>query len=1302
MATMVLGAAGGAVGTSLGGGILGLSSAAVGRAAGGMAGRLIDTHFSQKILGAGGRVVEHGRIDRLRLTSAGEGAPIPQLFGRMRVAGHVIWASNFVERVSDTGGGAGGKGARTATATSQTYSYGVSLAIGLCEGPVAGIGRIWADGQELVREGLDLRVYCGDADQLPDPAIEAAEGAGAVPAYRGLAYVVIENLGLGAFGNRIPQFSFEVIRNEGEEGAGDMAQHVRGVALIPGTGEYSLATTPVRYDDGAGEGAFVNAHVRTGRTDMAASMQALTTELPRCGALSLVVSWFGDDLRCGVCSLRPKVEASGRDGVEINWRSGGIGHDDAAQVPQEEGRVAYGGTPADGAVIEAIHAAKAAGQEVMFYPFILMDQLSGNGLPDPYGWIEQPALPWRGRITCDVAPGLAGSPDGTAAVDADVASFFGAAAAGDFEVSGGEVDYHGPDEWSFRRMILHYAHVCAMAGGVESFCIGSEMRGLTTLRGAHGFPAVRALKTLASDVRSILGADVKIGYAADWSEYFGYHPGDGSGDLFFHLDPLWADPNIDFVGIDNYMPLSDWREEPGEADAGYHGPHDLAYLKANIEGGEGFDWYYGNDADRAAQLRRPITDGAYQEPWVWRYKDIRSWWCSPHHERIDGERQASATPWKPASKPIRFTELGCAAIDKGTNQPNKFLDPKSSESALPWFSNGGRDDFLQVQYLRAMDEYWGDPARNPLSAEYGGPMVDMRHAYAWTWDARPFPAFPGLPDVWSDASNYYRGHWLTGRSGYRTLASVVTEICHRAGLRAIDVTGLRGVVRGYAIMEVTDARAALQPLMLAYGFDAVERDGVLRFALRRTDASTELSEADLVAVDGGDLTAVRDPEVEEAGRVSVGYVVETRDFPTGVAEAVVPGTDDTNLARVELPMVLTPSEARGIAERWLAEAQAGRDRISFALPPSRFGLGAGDVVSMKDGLWRLDRVEQGQALQVEAVRIAAGRSLVVAGGGIEDGISVAPAVLPTPPVVVFMDLPVLDAEGAAAPRIAIGAARWPGPVAVLSSVEDAGYALETTVARGAVLGITEAPLDRAEPGMIDRGAPLRVKLSSGVLASVSDAAFLAGANAMAIGSGKDDLWEVFQFRDAELVGTRSWALSHRLRGQTGTDAVMPKSWPAGSRVVLLDATLATLSRRAAEPGLARHWRIGPADQPLDGPSFTHAVRGFEGVGLRPYSPTHLRLAANARDLRATWIRRTRIDGDTWSGREVPLGEESEAYLVRVMRGSEVVREVEVGAPSWTYAAAARVSDGPGCRLEVAQLSRAFGAGPAVALALREP
>ncbi|MDX2483407.1 MAG: glycoside hydrolase TIM-barrel-like domain-containing protein, partial [Pseudodonghicola sp.] len=782
MATILLSAAGAAIGGSLGGTLAGLSSVAIGRVVGATLGRMID----QRLLGAGADAVETGKVDRFRLMQAGEGDPIPQVYGRMRLGGQVIWASDFQENTTTRGG----KGA-AASAKVTEYSYSVSLAVAVCEGEVASIGRVWADGEEVSREDLNMRVYPGSADQLPDPLIEAIEGAGMVPAYRGTAYVVMEDVDLGPYGNRVPQFSFEVLRAE-QPGArdyeGDLAQLVRGVALIPGTGEYALATTPVYYGDPLGSQSAANLATPSAMADFPRAFEQLTEELPGCDAVSLVVSWFGGDLRCGACQVRPKVEQKTFEGSNMAWQVSGLTRGEADQIAQVEERPIYGGTPADAAVVEAIKHMRDAGRRVMFYPFILMDQLAGNGLPDPWtGAMEQAHLPWRGRITLSVAPGQPGSPDGTAAAEAEVAAFMGAASAADFTVGDGKVTYTGPEDWGLRRFILHYAALCAAAGGVEAFCIGSELRGLTQIRGSVGFPVVEALRDLAGEVRLLLGPEVKLGYAADWSEYFGYQPEDGSGDRFFHLDPLWADPQIDFVGIDNYMPLSDWREGEDhlDAQAGWERIYDPAYLDANVEGGEGFDWFYHSPEAEAAQIRTPITDAAHGEPWIWRYKDLRGWWESDHHERIGGVRQASATAWEPGMKPIWFTELGCAAIDKGTNQPNKFLDPKSSESKLPKYSTGRRDDLIQLCYLRAQLGHWAKAVNNPVSEVYDGPMLDLANAYVWAWDARPFPVFPNRDDLWSDGDNYLRGHWLNGRVGARTLASVIEELCGRAGLSDI-------------------------------------------------------------------------------------------------------------------------------------------------------------------------------------------------------------------------------------------------------------------------------------------------------------------------------------------------------------------------------------------------------------------------------------------------------------------------------------------------------------------------------------
>ena len=244
---------------------------------------------------------------------------------------------------------------------------------------------------------------------------------------------------------------------------------------------------------------------------------------------------------------------------------------------------------------------------------------------------------------------------------------------------------------------------------------------------------------------------MKVGYSGDWSEYFGHQPADGTGEVRFHLDPLWADPAIDFVGVDFYPPLADWRGGAGglDAAAGARGPYDADYLAANVRGGEDFDWFYASDADRISQRRTAITDGASGEPWVYRAKDLHAWWSSPHHDRPAGVRSSAPTAWVPAMKPLRLVEFGCPAVDRGSNSPNLFIDPKSSESGLPIASTGVRDDLAQRRALEAVLAVYGEGEGNPTSPVYGGAMIERLSA--WCWDARPYPDFPARGDVWKDA-----------------------------------------------------------------------------------------------------------------------------------------------------------------------------------------------------------------------------------------------------------------------------------------------------------------------------------------------------------------------------------------------------------------------------------------------------------------------------------------------------------------------------------------------------------------------
>jgi hypothetical protein len=231
---------------------------------------------------------------------------------------------------------------------------------------------------------------------------------------------------------------------------------------------------------------------------------------------------------------------------------------------------------------------------------------------------------------------------------------------------------------------------------------------------------------------------------------------------------------------------------------------------------------------------------------------------------------------------------------------------------------------------------------------------------------------------------------------------------------------------------------------------------------------------------------------------------------------------------------------------------------------------------------------------------------------------------------------------------------------------------------------------------------LRIKLSGGELASVDMLAVLNGANAMAIGDGSAANWEVFQFAQAQIVAPDTYELTMRLRGQLGTDGLMPDVWPTGSTVVLLDLALSQIDLPLAARGLARHYRVGVAARGYEDINTVLRVEAFEGAGLRPYPVSHLRSKADqAGSVLLDWKRRTRIDGDTWQAVEVPLGEEFEAYVLRILQGEDIKAEYSANQPQFTYTQAMRSADGVTgpFRVEVAQLSARYGPGPVRSIGL---
>jgi hypothetical protein len=148
-----------------------------------------------------------------------------------------------------------------------------------------------------------------------------------------------------------------------------------------------------------------------------------------------------------------------------------------------------------------------------------------------------------------------------------------------------------------------------------------------------------------------------------------------------------------------------------------------------------------------------------------------------------------------------------------------------------------------------------------------------------------------------------------------------------------------------------------------------------------------------------------------------------------------------------------------------------------------------------------------------------------------------------------------------------------------------------------------------------------------------------------------------------------------LRAQGGSDDALLGIVPAGARVVLLDRAVTAVPLGPDDVAVPLVWRFGPAGRPLTSRAYRQATHAFSGRSFAPASPVHVRATRSTLgDITLTWIRRTRVGGDAWGRREVPLGEESEDYEVEILDGTSVVRSLKTGTPAVLYTAAQQTAD----------------------------
>ncbi len=585
---------------------------------------------------------------------------------------------------------------------------------------------------------------------------------------------------------------------------------------------------------------------------------------------------------------------------------------------------------------------------------------------------------------------------------------------------------------------------------------------------------------------------------------------------------------------------------------------------------------------------------------------------------------------------------------------------------------------------------------------YGRPMVDPDRIHLWAWDARPFPAFPLSRETWSDSESWNKGHWLNGRLGSANLDGMIETLLNDFALPEASIMSSMPVVDGFVVDRPMSARAALEGVCSLFGLSMTTANDQLAFYPIQKAHFVSLTKDDLADSDETPQVVTQSQAWEsEASAVSVGFKELFLDYRQSVARFVQPAARSLREVNQSTSILSTQPVMLNTARNWLREQNHARQSIQFALPPSKMALEVGDTVSFDmDGepnRYRIAEIEDGVVRQLQATRLAP-RNTAPRSGRSRVARELSHATMQ--PILEILHLPLLPGQSQKpyAPYLAVYGKPWQGAVALYQGESSTGFAYRQTLEVPAIMGRLEADLGPASPYLWDHGNQIKVKLFNGSLASILPEALLSGANAAAIRT-LDGSWEVLQFAHAELVGDNSWVLTGLLRGQLGTEQATSLGALTGASFILLDEAIVPLESSERDVGKSFNYRIVKSGQAINAPDASDQVIELVGRGLEPLSPVHMRLGVvEDSGLQFRWLRRDRLEADSWVGASIPLNEDSELYQLRILRSDtgNLVREVITEQPEWLYSNAERQADAIAETepfiLEIQQISRLFGAG----------
>lgn len=545
-----------------------------------------------------------------------------------------------------------------------------------------------------------------------------------------------------------------------------------------------------------------------------------------------------------------------------------------------------------------------------------------------------------------------------------------------------------------------------------------------------------------------------------------------------------------------------------------------------------------------------------------------------------------------------------------------------------------------------------------------------------------------------------------------TLGAVLQDLCAAGGVGPISVGGLTTPVKGYAIGRNAPIIEAIQPLALAFNFDAAEQRGDVRFVKRGFGLKAVIPIEDMGVRVAGDDPPDSPYEIQRGvdtglpKSATLSYVDEDFDLQTSSQVAArTRGSSAANLNQA-VPLTLSADDARAIVDRLIYEAWAARRTGSFNLSDRWIALAPADIVGLPLAgsivPFKITRATRGQD-GVTEVEVRYEDSEIYS--------SVMPGQQANLPANVFTDVgdtlfypfnaPMLvetnDNRGFYWTAAAASAA-WRG--AEIERSTDGGDTwkdMNGAAVRG-VIGHVTNTLGDGPDAYIDEANVIEVTLiyPSQSLVGVSEADMLAGDNQAWIGAADGSTGEVLGFRDADLISAGVYELRGLLRGRRGSDHAIAGHGFGEIFVLLSTQTVGRSDFGPTDWDVPRDYRapsVLKEAEDADVITFTNT-----GEAKRPFAPVHVTGSRDASDnITLEWVRRTRSFTNGLAG-PVPLGEESEKYEVDVLdfAGANVVRTIKVTVETATYSAANQTADGltPGdpVRVVVYQMSATRGRG----------